>query len=488
MVTVTQNGSRPRSDLRLSDLARHVVLPSGIVSTAWPSVERQLNKMGTPLDEWQRGLCMAVTAKRSDGLYACGIGGAVFSVPRQSGKTYTVGALVFALCLANPGTLVLWSAHRTKTHNETFRSMGSMAERPQIAPFVSRVLTGAGTEAVEFTNGSRILFGAREGGFGRGFAKVDIIVLDEAQILTESAMEDMVPAANASPNGLVLMMGTPPRPKDPGEVFTNRREAALSGEDEDILYVEFSADDGAVPDDRKQWAVANPSFPHRTSETSILRMRKLLGSVESFLREGLGIWDKKQIGRKAFRPSDWDLRKGLAPHDGSRVFAVKFSLDGSHVALGAAVNPGGDSPIHVEGIRSEPMSSGIQWLVDFLVERKDEVAHIVVDGKSGAGYLVDALRGEKVSKSVIVTPTAEQVITAHSMVFQAVSSGGLSHSGQVELDDQAKDAVKRKIGANGGFGWQSSNDGSVSLLDAVTLAFWGAKTTKRKPGRRQRFR
>ena len=34
--------------------------------------------------------------------------------------------------------------------------------------------------------------------------------LDEAQILTEKAMEDMVPATNAAPNGLVLMMGTPP--------------------------------------------------------------------------------------------------------------------------------------------------------------------------------------------------------------------------------------------------------------------------------------
>src|SRR5699024_3291028 len=135
--------------------------------------------------------------------------------------------------------------------------------------------------------------------FGRGFAKVDVLVLDEAQILTEKAMEDMVPATNAAPNGLVLMMGTPPRPTDPGEVFTNRRAAALSGDDEDILYVEMSADENANPDDRQQWAIADPSFPARTTETAILRMRKLLGSVASFLREGLGIWDKQAIEQKA---------------------------------------------------------------------------------------------------------------------------------------------------------------------------------------------
>src|SRR5699024_5620552 len=96
------------------------------------------------------------------------------------------------------------------------------------------------------------------------FAKVDVLVLDEAQILTEKAMEDMVPATNAAPNGLVLMMGTPPRPADPGEVFTSRREAALSGDDSDVLYVELSADKDCSPDDRRQWAKANPSFPFRT--------------------------------------------------------------------------------------------------------------------------------------------------------------------------------------------------------------------------------
>src|SRR5699024_4894425 len=81
-----------------------------------------------------------------------------------------------------------------------------------------------------------------------------VLVLDEAQILTEKAMEDMVPATNAAPNGLVLMMGTPPRPADPGEVFTSRREAALSGDDSDVLYVELSADKDCSPDDRRQWA------------------------------------------------------------------------------------------------------------------------------------------------------------------------------------------------------------------------------------------
>ncbi|GAA2545737.1 hypothetical protein GCM10009861_01910 [Neomicrococcus aestuarii] len=465
------------------------MLPSGIVATDWPIVEYNLDRMGTPLDKWQQGLCMSIVAKREDGLYACGIGGAVASIPRQSGKTHTIGALIFALCLGNPGLLVLWSAHRSRTHSETFRTMGSMAKRQKIAPFIERVLTGAGTEAVEFKNGSRILFGAREHGFGRGIPKVDILVLDEAQILTEKAMEDMVPATNAAPNGLVILMGTPPRPSDPGEVFMNRRAAALSGEDEDILYVEFSADEKANPNDRKQWAIANPSFPHRTTETAILRMKKLLGSEDSFKREALGIWDETSLTRKAVNFDKWaacSISSTDVPRDGIRVFAVKFSIDGSAIGLAAATRPA-NGPVHVEAIKQAPSSNGTAWLIDWLVERKESTAQIVIEGKSGVGYLVNALRTEGIPESVIKTPSADEAIAAHGMFESAITDNGITHISQKALDDQIKPAVKRKIGNNGGFGWASPDGGTVVLFDAVTFAFWGAKTTTRNPRRKAVF-
>ncbi|MCC3277524.1 hypothetical protein LJ753_16795 [Arthrobacter sp. zg-Y20] len=476
-------------DPKLSEVARHLILPSGIVSSDFPLLAVQLERMQTPLDEWQRGLMMSVLAKREDGMYACGIGGAVISIPRQVGKTYTIGALIFALCAQNPGMLVLWSAHRVRTHNETFKSMDAMSQRPAVRPYVRRVLTGAGTEAVEFTNGSRILFGARESGFGRGFAKVDVLVLDEAQILTEKAMEDMVPATNAAPNGLVLMMGTPPRPADPGEVFINRRAAALSGEDEDVLYVEFSADPGANPDDRKQWRIANPSHPRRTTETAILRMRKLLGSAESFLREGLGIWDEAALTKKAIKPATWAARKVVpdaVPEDGRRVYAVRFAVDGSGVALAAAMRPE-QGPVHVEGIKVASMGEGTRWLVDWLLDRHAKAAQIVIDGKSGVGYLVNALIEGGVPKTVILTPGTDAVVAAHSMLESAINSNEITHSGQKELDDQVRVAEKRKIGSTGGFGWAAPDGESVTLLDAVTLAHWGAKTTKRRPGRKASF-
>lgn len=479
------------TDRKLSEVARHLIMPEGITSTAWPSVAVELDRMGIPLDQWQKGFIQVLLGKRDDGLYACGVGGAVGSIARQSGKTHMMGALVFALSLAYPGMLILWTAHRTRTHNETFKSMAGMAQQPRVEPFIDYVRRANGEQEIGFVNGSRILFGARDTGFGRGFAKVDVLVFDEAQILTEKAMEDMVPATNAAPNGLVILVGTPPRPGDPGEVFTNRRNDALSGSDPDVLYVEMSADKNANPDDRKQWAKANPSFPGRTNEGAILRMRRLLGSPESFLREGLGVWDERAVGQKAVQSDVWASRVGSADElniDGRRVIGVRFTPDGSSVAVAGAVRPDDESlPFVVEAIEQRPTSDGTQWLVDFLVERHADLAQIVVDGKSGVGYLVNALRAEKVSAKCILTPSVDDVTAAHSMMDSAIKNGGLVHSGQQELDDQVVAALKRQIGTAGGFGWEAPEGGSVALFEAVTLAHWGARVTRRRPGRKATF-
>ena len=479
----TKSGQR-----KLSEVARHICRPSGIVSTGFRDVRDRAKVMGLGFDGWQDGVARLALAKREDGMYAAGIGGVVLSIPRQVGKTYLIAAIVFALCTLFPKLTVIWTAHRTRTHNETFKKMQGMSRKSKIAPYIENVRAANGEQEITFKNGSRILFGARESGFGRGFDEVDILVLDEAQILTEDAMSDMVPATNAAPNGLVFMMGTPPRPKDPGEVFTNVRKAALEG-DEDTLYVEFSADENAGLEDRKQLAKANPSYPHRTSDAAIQRMRKLLGSDESFKREAYGIWDEASLTKKAINAKAWDgcvVERGSVPADGRRVFAARFAVDGSAVGLAAAIRPD-VGPIHIEGIKIASMADGTGWLVDWLLERHEKAAQIIVDGKAGVGYLVQALRDAKVPASVIITPGTDQVVAAHSMFESALSGREISHLGQELLDGQVKVAEKRKIGTTGGFGWAAPEGESVVLLDAVTLAHWGAKTTKRRPGRKAGF-
>ncbi|WP_217640490.1 hypothetical protein [Arthrobacter woluwensis] len=52
----------------------------------WPEIAPELDRMGIDMDTWQVGLSKAITAQREDGLYACGIGGAIISIPGRSAR------------------------------------------------------------------------------------------------------------------------------------------------------------------------------------------------------------------------------------------------------------------------------------------------------------------------------------------------------------------------------------------------------------------
>src|SRR5690625_173943 len=480
------------STRRLSEVSRHLVIPEGITSSWWPQIDRQLQRLGYPLDRWQQNWIELILATRADGSLACGVSGAVASLVRQAGKTHTLGGLVFALSLEFPGLLTLWSAHRSRTHNETFRDMAALAEMPKIKPFVAHVRRTNGEEAIEFKNGSRILFGAREHGFGRGFAEVDVVVFDEAQILTESALEDMVPATNASWFGLVLMVGTPPRPKDPGEAFTLKRKDALSGDDPDVLYVETSADPDADLDDRAQWAKANPSFPHRTSETAILRMRKLLGSDDSFQREALGIWGAE--GSTAAIPAELWLAAG-----------DDFSVAVDRFALGVEVAPDMErASVALAGLRDDGLwhveldeaREGLDWLVPYvegLLEANLQVRAVVVDAGGPVASLVEqrgpadwVFRGTRVS---VYTPRAAELAAGCANLLAGVVSGDVKHIRQGQLGAAVAGAGKRAYGADSGLWvwWRERAAVDVTEIQAVTLALIGAQVEqiKKRPVRRR---
>ena len=479
----TRTGTPRQSEPRLSDVARHVVLPVGITSTEWPAVRDKCRELGIRFQRWQDGAGRCILAKREDGLYAAGIGGAVMSIPRQVGKTFLIGAIVFALCLLHPGITVLWTAHRTRTANETFRSMQGMARRKAIKPFVERVHRASDNKGVEFKNGSRVMFGARADGFGRGWPGVSIIVFDEAQILDEDTLADMIPAANQGENPLVIYAGTPPKPTDAGEVFARLRLKAINGESENTLYIELSADPDCDPTkwpkgfvDWVQVGKANPSFPKWTPKAAILRMLEQLG-LASFRLEGLGIWLLETGPRLTIKQSQWNgLNTTSPPSTGRTAVGVKFTNDGRRVS--AALARKGGAGVHVEVVGEWPASEGSTAITSWLKGTWRDMAVIVIDGKSGAGALRQSLLAAGLTESAISLPTVAEVQTAHAMTLAAVEDGTLSHSNQPGLNAAVAAATQRQIGNAGGWGWQAIGEGDVLALDAVTYALHGAATAK----------
>jgi hypothetical protein len=360
---------RPKSGTRkLSEVARLVVAPENIASTDWPAVQKTCEqKLGVAFDDWQHGAGRLILAKRTDGNLAAMVDGVGLSLPRQVGKTYLIGAMVFALCVNTPGLLVIWSAHHARTHGETFLAMQGFAQRAKVAPYVRQVFTGSGDEEIRFHNGSRILFGARERGFGRGIPGVDILMFDEAQILSDRALTNMLATMNTSRFGLALYVGTPPRPEDMSEVFERMRADAKSGDLKDGAWIEFGADQGASPEDRKAWARANPSYPTRTPAESLLRLKRKL-TLDDFMREGLGIWDEDSGQESVFDMTTWGkLLDRKAPQPDAATIAVDVAPDRKWSSIGVAASLSDGRTLVLTQTKR-----GTEWVVPALVALRVE--------------------------------------------------------------------------------------------------------------------
>lgn len=441
--------------------------------------------MGLEFDAWQDGLNRLLLSKRVDGLYACDT--FAMSITRQTGKTYDLGAVCFALCIKYPELTVIWTAHHARTSGETFKAMQALALRDKVAPHILTVAKGKGTEAVIFNNGSRILFGAREHGFGRGFAGVDVLIFDEAQILTERAMDDMVPATNVSRNPLIILAGTPPKPTDPGEVFTRYRANAISGEVDDVGFVEISADPDADPLDRDsegrighggQWRKMNPSHPHRTSIRAILRMFKAL-SLDSFKREAMGIWDEFSKHEPVISATRWRELADVGPD--AKIEPDALGVDMSH-ARDISINacwlegePGADSA------HTEQVWAGIDTVaaVDWIAAKAGRRMPVVIDAQSPANSMVEDLRAKRVNVKVT---TANQMAKACGAILNRSKAGTLSHANQEPVNDAVEAGRKRPIGNAGGWGWDRSDPESPPIHPIVgtTLALFGATENPRR--------
>ena len=131
-----------------------------------------------------------------------------------------------------------------------------------------------------------------------------------------------------------------------------------------------------------------------------------------------------------------------------------------------------------------PMSAGSVSRVTAIRLR----AILSASARLRAWVLATRLADQGVKGKVVLLPTTEQAVTAHAMMLDAIGASAITHYAQPGLDAEVANAGRRLIGNNGGWGWTPlDKQGDVALLDAVTLAHWAAKVSKRRPGQRQKI-
>lgn len=452
---------------RLSEFARLFTFPGGIVRTVWPRVEAKGRELGLGFDWWQSQLGTVCLGYGEDGKYVATVGGIGMSIPRQVGKTYFVLALLVIMCILFPGLQVVWTAHHLRTSTKTFRTLRGICRRRKVAPHIKAMRAANGEQQVEFVNGSMIMFGARAMGFGRGFDEIDVEVFDEAQILDTKALEDMIAATNQARHArgaLLFFMGTPPRPGDPSESFTERRREARAGEADDAIWLEIGADPKSDPNDRSQWPLMNPSFPTRTPLESMLRLRKNLKNEDSWNREGRGVWDEDADGGGALSSLLWlDLKDPATEHGAGVVFGLDVAEDRTGWLAVAWRRPDGSAyvelanegaPVPAYRVAEEGARLSREWRAKVVTPRsfEDELA------QAGAQT---------------IPVTSVDFAVASGAFADAVTAGTIHHGNQAALNAAVKAAKWRSAGTGGERAFQLKDMPEVGPLAAAARALYG---------------
>lgn len=434
---------------------------------------------GLEMIEWQDGIIRSWLGRNALGRWAaptCGL-----SIPRQNGKTLGVAVPRMNYGMLLLGEEVIYTSHLQKTSTETFEAMASFFDSKALKKYVKDIKTALGREQIILNNGARVKFLARTRNGGRG-QHGDLLVFDEALELDSDQQASFLPAISASKNPQTIYTSTPPTAASQSSVFRSIREMALSGESERIAWAEWSADEIGDVKDKARWYETNPSLGILIQESTIEGEVEQM-DADTFARERLGWFSPKETKGEPVIPEEvWNACKVDNPSkDGTVCYAVKFSPDGSIGAL-AACHKNEVPFVYIVDVRS--LSEGIGWFVENLSKRHGKAAQIVIDGQSNAQDLTERLLIARVPHQVLLRPKSTDVIAAYSSFVNAVREGTVSHYGQPALDVSATKSVKRRIGHNGGWGFQSTDEADACLVEACALAYWASMNTKRKPGRK----
>lgn len=443
----------------------------------------------TPLRDWSR------LDERGKFVHRrCGL-----SVPRQAGKSHDAIIWV-AFLVMQLGYSVLWTDHNYGTTGEMLRRFRKIlgkrrGDKDAIPAFNRRISDSTAKtsqESYEFVNGGVLCFSTRTESASLGYS-FDVIVYDEAQLLTLVHSQTLNPTTTNSPhkNAQLIYTGTPTRAGCPATCFKDMREEAWSDSpDDDLCWLEYGADEVGDPWDESRWPSVNPSLAEGLVTVESIRtgVRGMKADPLGVAQEYLGYWlppleqvDPPVIGEKLWAESEVARRPDPGP-DAKVAYGVKFSPDGTCVAL-AVAERSQSGHVHLSLPFCEGMGKGTSWLVMWLAARANRACAACIDGKSGAGTVCDSLAALGMPKGYVMRATADEATTAANLALEAAQSREVTHIKNEALDLSAATSSRRAIGKAGGWGFDGEN---ATPIEACGLALLALQNSKRNPNRKAR--
>lgn len=425
--------------------------------------------------------------------------------PRQNFKTGVVKMIELGWLFVTKERLSIHSAHELSTTEETFRETAALIEDNS---FLSRhllptrgdrpgITAANGRWAIELTGDRRLRYRARQATGGRGLSG-DKVVLDEFFAVTPAVIGSLYPTLSARPNPQVVSASSAGLLMS--EALRDKRDRGRAGVTPNQFYVEYSdvrgpsLDDpstgckspqcshgktveGCALDDESRWEAIMSALDGRVLRSTIRSLRQAM-PPEEFAREFMVWWDDPpvEVGKQLFG-THWGKRGvGDSAMPTPRCLAVAVELDRQFSSLAAVGDFGDDALPIVFPATDDPelggRRPGTSWVVETVAAMAERHDIPVAIAKHGPGAdLVEPLQ-KRLGEDLVLVADMSDLKDACAAFFDGITENHtLFHSDSEELNEAAREAIKRMSGDR--FLW-GRKSGDVSMLEAATLALWGA--------------
>jgi len=447
--------------------------------------------LGKPLMEWQQHVANVILEIDPEtGRLAYDEW--ILTVPRQSGKstfilaksTHRASATKF---FGSRQRLVYTAQTRAKAREKWEEDF--LADIKASSKFKHKVTghLGNGNEHMRYPNGSRFGIEANTEKAGHG-GTLDEAYIDEAFAQADNRLEQAFGPAMITRTNKQLGVISTAGWSDAAPYLLDKVDIGRALVAQDVrrgtAYFEWSAPEGADPGDEAMWlqvmpALHRPECPPRcTAHTVTIEAirneymkAQRSGKVSDFCRAYLNMWLPKPREGEETALGNWAAcRDSLTPfpiHPGA--VGLSLSMDEAFVSFGIAAAIGDDRAF---------VAPAYELDVDAAIAEAARIqgvhgCPVVVDGRSQSAALIKRLEdvGVKVTKTNL-----EQYATACFDIRERVRKRTLLQPGDKDLDDQVEAARWRVAGGKKVFG-QKESTGEISMVEAVTLALWGATSS-----------
>lgn len=446
-------------------------------------VSRVARLLGTPLMPWQAQVARVASELRPDGR-GWRWPTVVITVPRQSGKTTLMRAVLAQRAMTRPNMLAFYTAQTGKDAKARWLDLVNAIEQvPIFAPTAGgeRLIEkrlAAGDPGLTFKRtGSRISPFSPTPTSLHGYTP-PLVMLDEGFAFSEDQGTDLMgailPAQVTIPDRQLWIVSTAGNADSAWlRDWCDRGRAATADPASPIAYFDWSAPEGADLYAPETWVQYHPALGH-TITAADLAEQSLTCPPGEWRRAYGNLWTTTR--ESVLDVTDWDQLAGaLAPPTADQPIGLAYDVhhDRSHSSVWTAWLDA-DDRAQLRLVKSAP---GMEWVAAAVREARAELGHrarVAAHDDGPTRHITDQLTAEGVAVAKV---GGRDYATACGQLLRRAKTAQLVHDGSPNLRAAWEDAAHRPTGE----AWAFTRHLSAGPIDALIAALLAVRIVEHAP-------